>query len=409
MLELTLGVALFTAIVMLAVAAVLAVRSVVVAGGAAAVTVNDARTVTVPGDLKLLWGLADAGILLPAACGGRGTCGQCRVLVREGAGPALATETARLARRDIARGARLACQVSVREPLRIEVPDEILFARRRVCTVVSARNVATMIREIAFDVPDDDEPFAFRAGGYVQVECPPYRAQFRDFDIEPEYRSEWDRLDLWHHAAGTSHATTRAYSLANHPGEPGVLLNVRIALPPPAAAPSVPPGVVSSWLFSLAPGDRVVLSGPFGSMHALQSEREMIFVGGGAGMAPLRSIILDQLLNVGADRTISFWYGARSRRELFYSDQFEALAEEHAGFRWTVALSDPQPEDSWSGPTGFIHELLYEQYLQAHPEPEECEYYLCGPPLMIQAVRTMLDELGVPPEHILFDDFGDSS
>jgi Na+-transporting NADH:ubiquinone oxidoreductase subunit F len=406
MLDAILGIGLFTAIVMLSVAAVLTVRAAVVASGTAAVTVNDTRTLSVPMDLKLLWGLAGAGIHLPAACGGRGTCGQCRVLVREGAGEALAIEAARIARRDIARGVRLACQVAVRGDLRIEVPEEFLLARRMICTVSATRNVSTLIREIRLEIPQDG-PFIFRAGGYIQVECPPYRAKFRDFAIEREYRPEWDRLDLWRYVVGAARATTRAYSLANHPGEPGIMLNFRVALPPPGAAPSVAPGVVSSYLFSLKPGDQVTVSGPFGAMHATGGDREMVFVGGGAGMAPLRSLILDQLVGIGARRPISFWYGARSRREIFYADEFEALATAHPNFRWTVALSEPQSDDGWAGPRGFIHEVLYEQLLKDHPEPEECEYYLCGPPLMIKAVLRMLDDLGVPPENILYDDFGE--
>lgn len=407
MLDALLPVAVFTAIVMLAVAAVLAVRTAMVAGGTATVTVNDTRAVDVPTDVKLLWGLADAGIHVPAACGGRGTCGQCRVLVREGAGKALAIEAARIARRDLARGMRLACQVAVREDLRIEVPDEILSARRMVCTVASARNVATLIREITLDTPPG-ERFGFRAGGYIQIECPPFSARFRDFDIEPEYRAEWDRLDLWRYAIASHRPTTRAYSLANHPGEAVIMLNVRIALPPPGAPPSAPPGTVSSYLFQLKPGDPVTISGPFGAMHATDSDREMVFVGGGAGMAPLRSLILDQLVGIGTRRPISFWYGARSRRELFYADQFALLAKTHPNFRWTVALSEPLPDDHWSGPTGFIHDVLYEQLLKEHPEPEECEYYLCGPPLMIRAVLRTLDAFGVPPENIMFDDFGEA-
>ena len=407
MYDAVLGVGLFTAIVMLSVAAVLAVRRALVASGTAVVSVNDMRKLSVPTDLKLLWGLAGADIHLPAACGGRGTCGQCRVTVREGGGKALAIEAARIARRDLARGVRLACQVPVQGNLRIEVPEEFLFARRIVCTVSAARNVSTLIREIRLDLPAG-EPFTFRAGGYIQVECPPYRTRFSDFSIEPEYRPEWDRFGLWRYVAGTSHATLRGYSLANHPGESGIMLNVRIALPPPGAAPSVPPGIVSSYLFGLKPGDQVVISGPFGAMHASVSEREMVFVGGGAGMAPLRSIILDQLVNAGTRRPISFWYGARSLRELFYADEFEALAKAHPNFRWMVALSEPQPDDGWSGPTGFIHDVLYEQLLKGHTEPEECEYYLCGPPLMIKAVVRLLDDLGVPEENILFDDFGDT-
>lgn len=407
MFDAVLGVGLFTTIVMLLVAAVLGVRRALVASGTAVVTVNDTRKLSVPTDLKLLWGLAGTGIHLPAACGGRGTCGQCRVTVREGTGKALAIEAARIARQDLARGVRLACQVPVRGDLRIEVPEEFLLARRIVCTVSAVHNVSTLIREIRLDL-SAGEPFSFRAGGYIQVECPPFRASFRDFAIEPEYRAEWDRFDLWRYVAGTSHATTRAYSLANHPGEPGIMLNVRIALPPPGAASSVPPGIVSSYLFNLEPGEQVAVSGPFGAMHASESEREMVFVGGGAGMAPLRSLIHDQLVNLGTKRPISFWYGARNRRELFYADEYEALGAAHPNFRLAVALSEPQPSDAWTGPTGFIHEVLYEQLLKDHPEPEECEYYLCGPPLMIMAVTRVLDDLGVPPENVLFDDFGDT-
>ncbi|WP_064697685.1 NADH:ubiquinone reductase (Na(+)-transporting) subunit F [Rhizobium aegyptiacum] len=407
MFDAVLGVGLFTTIVMLSVAAVLAVRTALVASGTAVVTVNDLRKFSVPTDLKLLWGLAGADIHLPAACGGRGTCGQCRVTVCAGGGKALAIEAARIARRDLARGVRLACQVPVREDLRIKVPEEFLFARRIVCTVSAARNVSTLIREIRLDLLPG-EPFMFRAGGYIQIECPPYRASFREFAIEPEYRTEWDRFDLWRYVAGTNHATTRAYSLANHPGESGIMLNVRIALPPLGAAPTVPPGIVSSYLFGLKPGDQVVISGPFGAMHAGDGGREMVLVGGGAGMAPLRSLIHDQLVNLGTKRPISFWYGARSRQELFYADEYEALCAAHPNFRWAVALSEPQPRDKWTGLIGFIHEVLYEQLLKDHPEPEECEYYLCGPPLMIKAVTRTLDDLGVPPENILFDDFGGS-
>ncbi len=328
------------------------------------------------------------------------------MLVREGVGKALAIEAARITRRDIARGVRLACQVAVRDGLHIEIPDEVLLARRMDCTVSLTRNVTTLIREIKLDIPTG-ESFTFRAGGYIQVECPPYSARFRDFDIASEYRSEWDRLDLWRYVAGTDRVTTRAYSLANHPGEPGIMLNVRIALPPPSAASSVPPGIVSSYLFNLRQGDQVRVSGPFGAMHAGETNREMIFVGGGVGMAPLRSLILDQLLGSGTRRSISFWYGARSRRELFYVDQFNALAATHPNFHWTVALSEPLPDDVWSGPTGFIHEVLYEHLLKDHPKPDECEYYLCGPPIMINATVRMLDDLGVSQENILFDDFGE--
>jgi Na+-transporting NADH:ubiquinone oxidoreductase subunit F len=263
-----------------------------------------------------------------------------------------------------------------------------------------------LIKELVLELPPG-ETIDFRAGSYVQIACPPYSTSFVDFDIEAGFRDEWDRLDLWRCRAGTATAATRAYSLANYPAENSVItLVIRIAIPPPGAPDTVPPGVVSSYLFSLKPGDKVSVSGPFGGFFAMDTENEMVFVGGGAGMAPMRSHIFDQLKHLQSKREITFWYGARSRRELFYEHDFDRLRETCENFHWTVALSEPRPEDEWRGETGFIHDVLYEKYLKDHTAPEDCEYYLCGPPMMIKAVRNMLDNIGVDPDNIFFDDFG---
>ena len=406
MIEIGLGVVLFVVIVIGLVLIILAVRAGLVAVGEVAITVNDGDTVTAAAGGRLLGALNEAGIHLPAACGGVGTCGQCRVTVLEGGGAVLSTETARLSKRDIAGGARLACQVTVGQDMAVRVPEEIFGAREWRCTVRSNRNVATLIKELVLELPAG-EIMDFRAGSYVQIACPPYRARFADFDIGDEFRGEWDRLDLWPLEAGTARPTARAYSMANYPGEQGIItLDVRIAVPPPGAPETVPPGVVSSYLFSLEPGDPVTVSGPFGHFFATETGAEMVFVGGGVGMAPMRAHIFDQLERRRTGRTISFWYGARSRRELFYVEDFDRLAAAHDNFRWVVALSEPRPEDRWQGATGFIHEVLHERYLMDHTAPEDCEYYLCGPPMMIRAVRRMLDNLGVDAEAILFDDFG---
>ena len=403
MLETALGVALFTVIVMTAVAAVLAVHRLIAQDGTTTVNVNDSRLLDVPGGWKLLEALANAGILLPAGCGGRGTCGQCLVTITGGAEAPLPIETGRIARRELAAGVRLACQTVVRAPLRLRVPDEILGARRMRCTVRSARNVSTWIRELWLDA-EGGAGVPFEAGAYVVVECPPYQMPLADLDIAQEYRGEWDAQNVWALHASAARPTSRAYSLANAPREAGLLLNVRLALPPPGK--DAPPGIVSSYLFGCKEGDPLTVSGPYGSMRAHPGEREMILVGGGAGMAPLRSIVLDQIEARGSGRTISLWYGARSRREVFYGETFDALAAAHPNFRWVAALSAPPPGEDRDGPVGFIHEVLFEHYLKDHPAPEDCEYLLCGPPLMVTAVTGLLDSLGVPPENVSFDDFG---
>jgi len=401
-----LGVAVFTGLVLVLTLGILAARAWLVPNASVAIDVNDERRIEGRVGEKLLAALHRADLLIPSACGGQGTCGQCRVLVLEGGGGILPTETSLINRRQAREGQRLACQVAVRGPLRVRVPDSVFGVRRRVCTVRSTRSVATFIKEIVLELPADD-PMELRAGGYVLVERPPGRIAFRDIAVDERYRPDWDRYGLWDLASENGEPVSRAYSLANHPGEAGeVMLDVRIATPPPTAPPGTPPGLVSSYLFALAPGDRVAVAGPFGEFFVREGDAEMVFIGGGAGMAPMRSHVFDQLLIRGTRRTMTFWYGARSLREAFYREELDRLAATHPNFRWTLALSEPLPEDRWTGPTGFIHEVVYEQYLKSHPAPEECEYYLCGPPLMAAAVIDMLESLGVERENILLDDFG---
>ena len=398
--------AVFTGVILLLTLGILAARAWLLPRASVAIDVNDERRIEGRLGEKLLAALHRADLLLPSACGGQGTCGQCRVLVLEGGGGILPTETSLINRRQAREGQRLACQVAVRGPLRVRVPDAVFGVRRRVCSVRSTRNVATFIKEIVLELPADD-PMELRAGGYVLVERPPGRVAFRDFAIDERFRHDWDRYGLWELASETEAPVSRAYSLANHPGEGRrVMLDVRIATPPPHAPPGTPPGLVSSYLFALAPGDPVTVAGPFGEFFVRETDAEMVFIGGGAGMAPMRSHLFDQLLNRCSGRTMTFWYGARSLREAFYREELDQLAAAHPNFRWTLALSEPLPEDHWTGPVGFIHQVVYEQYLKSHPAPEECEYYLCGPPLMAAAVIDMLESLGVEPESILLDDFG---
>lgn len=407
MLEVILGVSLFTGIILLLVAIIVTARYFLVPRGQVKITINDDpdKALDVRPGGKLLQTLGSQGIYVPSACGGGGSCGQCVVKIKEGGGAILPTETSHINRRAEREGLRLSCQVSVKQDMQIELPPEIFSARKMKCRVKSNRNVASFIKELVLELPEG-EALDFRAGGYVQIEAPSHEVQYRDFDIEEKFRADWDRFDIWQYHSVVSESLQRAYSMANHPGEKGVImLNVRVATPPPHH-PKVPPGAMSSYIFSLKPGDEVEISGPFGDFYARETETEMIFLGGGAGMAPLRSIIFDQLLRVKTRRKISYWYGARSLKELFYDEDFKKLEAEHDNFSWHVALSEPQPEDNWEGLTGFIHEVLYKEYLKDHPAPEDCEYYLCGPPMLLMAAREMLENLGVLPESIFYDDFG---
>jgi len=406
MLEIGLGVTLFVVIVLSLALLILAVRARLTPDGEVSLTVNETRTALVGIGDKLLDALDEMEIHLPSACGGRGTCGQCRVQVASGGGDILPTEKTLITKREAAAGTRLACQLTVRDDIDLSVADDIFGVREWRCRVRSNANIATLIKELVLDLPAG-EHIDFRAGSYVLLSCPPYDRDFKKIDIGPEYRDEWDRLDLWRFKAGTDEATARGYSMANHPDENTIIqLDVRIAIPPPGADDDVPAGIVSSFIFGLQTGDEVTVSGPFGNFFTTDSDREMIFVGGGVGMAPMRSHIFDQLQRLKSRRKISFWYGARNVREILYRDDFEQLAAEYENFSWRVALSDPVPEDNWTGPTGFIHEALYENYLKDHAMPEDCEYYLCGPPLMVAAVRNMLDSLGVDSDNVFFDDFG---
>lgn len=400
------GVLAFTLVTLVLVSILLGARALLVPSGPVRIEINGGgpHDVTVRAGLTLLETLAASGIFVPSACGGRGTCGVCRVRVPGGGDGLLPTEAAHIGRTEALEGWRLACQVKVKTDLEIDVLPEIFAARRLTCRVRSNRNVATFIREIVLELPEG-ERFDFRAGGYIQVECPPFESRFADFDVDARFRADWDRFGLWNLDVSSDETVTRAYSLANYPDEEGILmLNVRIATPPPSR--DVPPGVVSSWLFSLSPGDSVTVFGPFGDFLARETAREMIFVGGGAGMAPMRSHIYDQLERIGTSRKISFWYGARSLREAFYVEEFDRLEREHANFGWHLALSEPLAEDRWAGHEGFIHQVLFDEYLARHPAPENAEYYLCGPPLMVRACRKMLLDIGVDSQDVMFDDFG---
>lgn len=401
------GVVMFTVVVLSLVVLILFAKSKLVQAGDVTVVINDdpEHTLKVSAGGKLLNALADQKIFVSSACGGGGTCGQCKVIVRQGGGDVLPTEKAQLNRRQIREGVRLSCQVPVKQDLKIEIAPEVFHVRRWQCRVRSNRNVATFIKELVLELPTGEE-VNFRAGGYIQIEAPRHSLQYRDFAIEPEFRDDWDKFGMWRYRSQVDEPVTRAYSMANYPLEKGIImLNVRVATPP-SHKPDAPPGMMSSYIFNLKPGDRVYITGPYGEFFARDSENEMVFIGGGAGMAPLRSHILDQLKRLGSQRKMTYWYGARSLREIFYHQEFDKLADDYPNFSWHVALSEPRPEDNWNGHIGFIHQVLFEQYLKNHPAPEDCEYYICGPPLMLSAVLKLLDDLGVEKENILFDDFG---
>lgn len=404
--EVVLGSVVFIVIVLALSVLVLIARTMLLPSGPVTVRINDGQDIQARAGDRLLTALADSGIAVPSACGGSGTCGQCRVHISDGRGAALPTEAAILSRAELASGLRLACQTTLRADLSVTLPDSMLTARSWDCTVVSSRTIAPIIREIVL-APSGDAPFTFLPGAFVSVEAPAYDLKFADYEIAPEHRAAWDQqgLDaLWARGRG---GVSRAYSIANWAVEDAgrIVLLVRLALPPPNR-PDAPPGIVSSWLFGLRAGDGLSLTGPFSSFAAQDSAREMVFIGGGVGMAPLRAIISDQLERQHTTRKMSFWYGARSRVDLFYEQEFERLQAEYPNFRWTAALSDPPPGDDWQGETGFIHEVALRGGLATHPAPHDCEYYLCGPPMMIKAVLAMLDDLGVGRDRIFNDDFG---
>ena len=407
MTEVLSGVAMFTLVLLALVALLLGARRKLVQSGEVTITINDdpTKALKVAAGNTLLGTLSDNKIFIPSACGGKGACGVCEVIVKSGGGTLLPTETGYINRGEAKRGCRLACQVKVKRDMAIEIAPEVFNVRKWRCKVISNRNVATFIKELKLALPAGEE-VPFRAGGYMQLECPPHEVDFKTFDIEPPYREDWDKFDLWRFKSVLAEPIERAYSMANYPLEKGELLfTIRIAFPP-GYKTEIPPGIMSSYVFNLKPGDEITVSGPFGEFFARETDKEMCFIGGGAGMAPMRSHIFDQLKRLKSKRKMTFWYGARSLKEAFYVDEFEALAANNPNFSWHLALSEPLAEDNWTGATGFIHNVLREQYLRDHPAPEDIEYYMCGPGVMNKAVIDMLLSLGVDRENILLDDFG---
>ncbi|WP_312974413.1 NADH:ubiquinone reductase (Na(+)-transporting) subunit F [Atlantibacter sp.] len=407
MTEILLGVGMFTLIVLVLSVLILFAKSLLVNASDVVIEINDDadKQFRAPAGDKLLNTLSNQGIFVSSACGGGGSCGQCRVTVKSGGGDILPTERAHISKREAKEGCRLACQVAVRQDMKIELPEEIFGIKKWQCEVISNDNKATFIKELKLRIPEGED-VPFRAGGYIQIECPPHAVNYADFDVPQEYRSDWEKFNLFRFQSNVTDPCVRAYSMANYPDEKGIImLNVRIATPPPGV-PDAPPGIMSSYIWSLKAGDSVTISGPFGEFFAKETDAEMVFIGGGAGMAPMRSHIFDQLVRLKTKRKISFWYGARSLREMFYQEEFEQLARDNPNFSFHIALSDPLPEDNWTGYTGFIHNVLYENYLRDHPAPEDCEFYMCGPPMMNAAVIAMLKDLGVEDENILLDDFG---
>jgi Na+-transporting NADH:ubiquinone oxidoreductase subunit F len=407
---LILSVTVFLGIVLLLVALLLWVRNRLLPKGKVKITINGKKELEVQPRSSLLSTLANEQVFLPSACGGKGSCGQCKCRVTEGGGSILPTEVGFFSRKQIQDHWRLSCQTKVNENLSISVPDSVLNVKKWECEVISNRNVATFIKEFVVKLPEG-ESLNFEAGGYIQVDVPKITVDFKAINVEPEYREDWNKMHLWDLQMRNPEPQFRAYSMANAPCEGNIImLNVRIATPPfdrkKGQFLNVNPGICSSYIYSLKPGDKVTISGPYGEFHVKETNKEMMFIGGGAGMAPMRSQIFDQIKTKNTTRKASFWYGGRSLRELFYVEDFTQLEKEHPNFSFHIALSEPKPEDQWTGDVGFIHNVIFENYLKNHPEPEEIEYYLCGPPMMISAVLKMLDELGVPKENILFDDFG---
>jgi Na+-transporting NADH:ubiquinone oxidoreductase subunit F len=404
--EIFLGVFMFTGIVLALVVVILQARGFLVPSGNVKIIVNDQKTLEVPAGGKLLNALSSQGIFVSSACGGGGTCAQCKVNVLSGGGEILATETGHISKKDAREGCRLSCQVAIKQDMKIEVPPEVFETKKWRCKVKSNRNVATFIKEFVLEIPEGDQ-VDFKAGGYIQIEAPPHEIHYKDFNIEEKYHEDWDRFNIWQYVSKVDEPVVRAYSMANYPGEKGIImLNIRVASPPPRSPEGTPPGKMSSYIFSLKPGDEVTISGPYGEFFINDSDSEMVYIGGGAGMAPLRSHIFELFKNLKTGRKVTYWYGGRSLRELFYVDHFREIEKDFPNFKFHIALSDPLPEDNWTGYVGFIHQVVLENALKDHPAPEDVEYYLCGPPMMNSAVFKMLDDLGVEPENIRFDDFG---
>jgi Na+-transporting NADH:ubiquinone oxidoreductase subunit F len=405
-----LSVVMFLMIMLGLVAVLLYARSKLVPTGPVKLTINEDKEIDVNAGSTLLTTLSEEGIYLPSACGGGGTCAMCKCQILDGAGDILPTEVGYFTRKEIQEKWRLSCQVKVKADLDIRIPKEIFGIKKWECEVVSNHNVATFIKEFVVKLPEGEE-MDFQSGGYIQIDVPPCVVEFKDMDVEEEYRGDWDKLKLWDLKMRSSEPIFRAYSMANHPAEGNIImLNIRIATPPWDSKKNqfmnVNPGICSSYIFSRKPGDKVTISGPYGEFHIKDTEREMVYIGGGAGMAPLRSHIFHLFHTLKTKRKVSYWYGARSKREVFYEEDFRKIEKDFPNFTFNIALSEPLPEDNWDGYKGFIHQIVLDNYLEKHPEPEELEYYLCGPPIMNESVLKMLDNLGVPEENIDLDDFG---
>ena len=403
-----LGMVMFTGVILALVGVLMFARKQLVSTGDVTITVNGdpEKAMKASAGGTLLNVLSEQKVFIPSACGGKGSCGVCTVNVKDGGGAMLPTELSHISRGEAKEGCRLACQVKVKQDMEIEIPAEIFDVRKWKCKVRSNENVATFIKELILELPEG-ESVPFRAGGYIQIECLPHVSEYKDMDIEEEYHEDWNNFDIWRYKSVVEDTVVRAYSMANYPEEEGIImLNVRVATPPPRAPEGTPPGIMSSYIFNLKPGDEVTISGPFGEFFARETKSEMVFIGGGAGMAPMRSHIFDQFKRLSSDRKVSFWYGARSLREAFYIDHFDSISAENDNFDWHLALSEPLPEDNWEGKVGFIHQVLYDNYLKDHEAPEDIEYYICGPPMMNDAVINMLLDLGVERENVMFDDFG---
>lgn len=405
-----LSIVVFLGVILLLVAMLLYAKTKLTPKGRVKIIINEEKEIEVNPGSTLLSTLSQEKLFLPSACGGGGTCGLCRCQVESGGGSILPTEVGFFTRRQMHENWRLGCQVKVREDLVIKVPEEVLGIKKWECEVISNRNVATFIKEFVVKLPPG-ESLNFKSGGYIQIDVPTYEMSFRDIEVEEQFRDEWDKYKMWDLKMKNTEETFRAYSMANHPAEGNIImLNIRIATPPWDKARgtflNVPPGICSSFVFSRKPGDKITLSGPYGEFFIKDSQREMVYIGGGAGMAPLRSHIFHLFQTLKTNRNVSYWYGARSRREIFYEEEFRKIEKKFPNFRFNIALSEPKPEDNWSGYCGFIHQVLYDEYLSKLEEPEEVEYYLCGPPMMNDAVQHMLYNLGIPEEMIDFDDFG---
>jgi len=407
----TISIAVFLIVMMLLVAILLYVKTKLTPSGKVTIDINGGeKELTVNSGSSLLSTLGENKIFLPSACGGGGTCGMCKCQVDEGAGSILPTETGFFSRKQQSNNWRLACQIKVRDNIKMRIPKEVMGIKKWECEVVSNNNVATFIKEFVVKLPEG-ENLDFKSGGYIQIDVPKCDVDFKNIEVADEYRGDWEKFKFFDLKMKNPEPTYRAYSMANHPAEGNiVMLNIRIATPPIDRAKGgfvkVNPGICSSYIFSRKPGDKVTVSGPYGEFFLRDTDSEMMFVGGGAGMAPMRSHIFHLFKTAKSGRRVSFWYGARSMREVFYKEEFDAIAAEFPNFTWHLALSEPLPEDNWEGPTGFIHQVIYDEYLGKHEEPEEIEYYLCGPPMMNSAITHMLYDLGVPDETVMYDDFG---